>query len=157
MLARCHNPKAPDFHRYGGRGILVCASWKVSFLAFLRDMGMRPDGKTLDRINNSNGYCKENCRWATVKLQHRNTRQNKFLTYQGETLTMTEWAERSGIKYKALKQRIRNGWPVERALTERVFVGRRAQSIYRKFGQRVPLGPFDGEKYRQKQLLLGHE
>ena len=69
MIQRCTNPKHEQYADYGGRGILVCAPWRKSFAAFLEDLGTRPEGKTLDRINNDSGYSKENCRWATAAEQ----------------------------------------------------------------------------------------
>lgn len=131
MKARCHNPKAPDYHRYGGRGIKVCDRWRSDFKCFLADMGQRPVGMTLDRIDVDQGYTKENCRWIPQKLQHRNTRQNRWLEFRGEKRTMIEWCEVLGVSYSAVKQRVANGWPIERALTEKVHFGRRSRKSYR--------------------------
>jgi len=69
MIQRCYNTKLPAYVRYGGRGITVCESWRESFQAFLDDMGDRPPGTSIDRIDNDARYCKSNCRWATVKQQ----------------------------------------------------------------------------------------
>ena len=69
MIERCRNKNHPQYKDYGGRGITVCQRWLKSFCAFLADMRKRPDGKTIDRIDNDKGYCKENCRWATKKQQ----------------------------------------------------------------------------------------
>ena len=76
MKSRCENPKATAYERYGGAGIKVCRRWQ-KFENFLEDMGERPDGKTLDRINNLKGYSKENCRWATIKEQQNNRKNVK--------------------------------------------------------------------------------
>ncbi len=72
---RCTNPNFTFFGNYGGRGITVCASWRSSFAAFLSDMGKRPTGKTLDRINTDGNYEPGNCRWATRSEHQLNRRQ----------------------------------------------------------------------------------
>ena len=77
MRARCYNPNIPDFKKYGARGITICNRWN-SFTNFLTDMGERPKGTTLDRIDNELGYKPDNCRWATKSEQCRNTRQTKL-------------------------------------------------------------------------------
>ena len=71
MLNRCSSPNSPEFHRYGGRGITVCERWN-DFRNFLEDMGIRPEGLTIDRIDNDRGYEPENCRWVTHKENNRN-------------------------------------------------------------------------------------
>ncbi len=106
MKTRCRNPKAPNFHLYGGRGIAVCKRW-LSFESFLADMGYRPPGTSLDRVDNALGYFRENCRWSTAKEQASNRRNNRLITIGYETLTLTEWARRAGISDTAMLYRVR--------------------------------------------------
>ncbi len=111
----CKNHKA--YHRYGGRGITICDRWLNSFANFLADMGARPSkNHSLDRINNELGYFKDNCRWATKKEQSRNTSVNKYITYNGMTLTVAEFADKWGIDQKILHKRIDRGWDIKEAL-----------------------------------------
>lgn len=118
MIDRCLCPTNKHYAQYGGRGITVCKRWRRGFWLFLKDMGPRPSpGHSIDRINNGGNYEPENCRWATMKEQQRNTRANRLLTHNGETMPMATWAERFGMKYTTLKGRISMGWPVARALT----------------------------------------
>lgn len=118
VIKRCENPRMESYPRYGGRGIRVCPAWRVSFIAFLRDMGPRPSPKhSLDRINNDGNYEPGNCRWATPEEQMRNTSDNRLLTWRGETHTVTEWAEITGLPRVTISQRFHRGWSVERCLT----------------------------------------
>lgn len=119
MVARCTNPKAVGFSRYGALGVSVCERWR-DFRAFMADMGERPAGMTLDRIDNAKGYEPGNCRWATRIVQARNRpRINRVLSFQGEELTLAEWAERTGLTSGSIWNRIeRLGWSIERALAE---------------------------------------
>ncbi|TAM23394.1 MAG: hypothetical protein EPN60_15100 [Nevskiaceae bacterium] len=117
MRARCTNPSRPHYARYGGRGIKVCARWG-SFANFIADMGERPSGATLDRIDNDGHYEPGNCRWATRKDNCRNRANNRLLTFNGETKASVEWAEITGIGEFVLSQRLARGWSVERALTQ---------------------------------------
>lgn len=116
MLLRCSDAGRPDFHRYGGRGIRVCDRWR-DFENFYADIGPQPYGQSLDRINNDGNYEPGNCRWATRTVQNNNTSRNRPLTAFGRTQNITAWARELGIHYTTIWQRLRCGWPIERALT----------------------------------------
>jgi hypothetical protein len=115
MIQRCSNPKKKEYGCYGGRGIDVCKRWLV-FANFLADMGERPKGLTLDRIDNDLGYGPLNCRWANHIEQSRNRRTNRPLTLDGETLLLSDWAQRIGINISTLSERL-DKWPLREALT----------------------------------------
>lgn len=116
IIERTTKPTSKMYFEYGGRGITVCDRW-LGFANFLDDMGVRPDGTSIDRINNDAGYEPGNCRWATRSEQNRNTRRTVMLTFHGRTLSMPDWSEETGVPYYALRNRISRGWPVEDALT----------------------------------------
>jgi len=117
IIQRCCNPECKDYPRYGGRGITVCERWKGSLDAFIEDMGVKPEGMTIDRIDNSGNYEPGNCRWTDAKEQANNRRSNVTLEFNGETMTVSEWARKVGLKVVTLEQRLRRGWSVEKALT----------------------------------------
>jgi hypothetical protein len=117
MKQRCLNPNNQSFSKYGGRGIVLDPRWE-SFTEFLADMGERPEGTSIDRIDNTKGYSKDNCRWATRKQQQRNRSANTVWTLDGVSRCVTEWAEVVGCKPHTLFERVnRHGWSIERALT----------------------------------------
>lgn len=123
MQQRCYNTKDANYHNYGARGITVCDRWRgpEGLVNFIEDMGDRPAGYTVDRIDNNKGYSPENCRWATYKTQLNNRRNNRVIEFNGEKKTMAEWAESLEMNWFTLRQRIdRYGWSIERALTEPV-------------------------------------
>jgi len=109
MIQRCTNPKHPKYASYGGAGISVDVRWK-SFETFLSDMGERPDGTSIDRIDGRAGYAPGNCRWATPKRQSSNIRTNKTIRFQGQDLIAPEIARRLGVNLSTLRYRIRSGW-----------------------------------------------
>jgi hypothetical protein len=115
MLTRCRNPKDKQYHRYGGRGIKVCERWE-SFSSFLADMGMRPDGKSLDRIDNEGNYEPGNCRWATVKQQSRNRTNTPRILFNGKMISTAELAELHGLPRRRILARIKRGLSVEEAI-----------------------------------------
>lgn len=141
MLKRCRNKNVPYFHRYGGRGISVCDRW-LFFETFLKDVGPRPSPRhMLDRISNDGDYEPGNVRWVTSKESNRNRCNNRLLTYGGDTKTLAEWAERTGLPYHTLKARLsRYGWSLERAMATPVDQGR-SQRIVEAYRKKHPVTP----------------
>lgn len=119
MKKRCYNPNYNGFKNYGGRGISVCERWMDSFENFFSDMGKRPSEKhSIDRVENNGNYEPGNCRWATKKHQNRNKRNNHKLCFSGESKTIQEWSEITGINHGTIESRIRKSkWTVEKSLT----------------------------------------
>lgn len=112
---RCNDPNSKSYIWYGARGIKC--EWK-SFQDFYNDMGERPEGMTIERINSNDNYGPANCRWATPAEQARNTSQNHWLTFDGRTQCLTDWCQELGIKKTTLTMRLSEyGWAVDRALT----------------------------------------
>lgn len=109
MKTRCYNKHHLHYPNYGGRGIKVCDKWlgKDGLKHFLEDMGERPEGCTLDRIDNDKNYCPENCRWANRSEQMNNTRRSVRISYNGEQHTVTEWAEKLGVNRSTIYMRIK--------------------------------------------------
>lgn len=117
MKQRCLCPTNKRFPLYGARGIKVCERW-LQFENFLADMGQKPTPQhTLDRIDTNGNYEPSNCRWADSKTQQNNRRNNRFLEFNGQKLTCSQWAEKMGISSDLLRQRIdRDGWSIAQAL-----------------------------------------
>ena len=120
MIQRCCNKNTFEYKYYGGRGIKVCDRWREGFFNFYMDMGDRPPGCTLERIDVNGDYTPENCRWATLLEQGDNRRNTVRVEYNGTIYTLGELSKMSGIKRRHIYGRIRNGWSVERAITEPV-------------------------------------
>lgn len=116
MIRRCHEVTNRQYKDYGGRGIKVCERWQ-EYENFLADMGRRPPGLEIDRIDNNGNYEPENCRWATPRENMRNRRCTPMLTLGSETKCLAEWSETIGVSYNTLQGRLFRGWSVERALT----------------------------------------
>lgn len=115
MIYRCHDPINPGFHNYGGRGIIVCPEWRNDYNAF-RTWSLAngySDELTIDRIDNDECYSPDNCRWTTMKVQSNNTRVNHRVTYKGETHTLSEWQDITGIKDDKIGRRLKKGLPLE--------------------------------------------
>lgn len=110
MIERCYNPKGPQYSDYGGRGITVCERWFNSLPNFMEDMGERPSGYTLERVDNNGNYCPDNCRWATRLEQANNKRDNHKVTIDGVELTIAQWARKLGVTSELIRNRLYRGW-----------------------------------------------
>lgn len=118
MRLRCTVPTNPAYKDYGGRGITVCERWINSVENFIADMGPKPSSKhELDRKDNDKGYSPDNCRWATRKVNDRNRRSNRLITYLGETHALAHWCERFRIPRDTAKKRLDKGWDAEKTFT----------------------------------------
>lgn len=109
MVARCHNPRHPNYPTYGGRGITVCDRWRASLDAFAADMGPRPAGHTVDRIDNDGPYDPANCRWASRLEQGHNRRDVRPLTWNGRTQPLSAWAREAGLPAATIRSRLERG------------------------------------------------
>ena len=118
MRQRCENPNAISYKYYGGKGISVCSEWKNfnNFCSWALQSGYA-ENLTIERKNSDGNYEPSNCKWATNKEQQNNTSYNRLITHRGETLNITQWAEKIGISRFTLYNRIRRGWDIEKALT----------------------------------------
>lgn len=123
MLKRCYKESDYGYAYYGKIGIKVCDEWKndcCEFYKWAKESGYEK-GMTLDRIDVYGNYCPENCRWVTIKEQANNKRNNRYITFNGETLTISQWEDKLGFKRGTIRDRIeRYGWSIEKALTESV-------------------------------------
>lgn len=128
MINRCSDPTQSNWKNYGGRGIRVCSRWRGSFVNFLADMGPRPPGKELDRIDNDGDYEPGNVRWATRKENMRNRRSTRVLEFRGQRRTLAECAELSGVSRWLMYDRLRRGWSAERAVSQPPHVPGRPKS-----------------------------
>ena len=116
MIARCYRPKEASYIWYGKKGIKVAPEW-FNFRTFLSDIGPRPSLKySLDRINSNGNYEPGNVRWATRTAQARNRRNNRLITVNGTTLTVSAWAEKLDISPNPIYSRLQRGWSPLKAL-----------------------------------------
>ena len=116
MHRRCNNPSDANYQHYGGRGIAICERWN-SIHAFLEDMGHPPADHSIGRIDNDGNYEPTNCRWETQEQQNENTRRNRYVTWQGRSMTIKAWAKELDIDPRRIPDRLRRGWSVERTMT----------------------------------------
>ena len=143
MKDRCYNPKVKNYRNYGGRGITVCEDWLdkekgfINFYNWAIQNGYKeellPNGRnkwTLDRIDNDGDYCPENCRWVTDAQNSDNTRRTRKYEYNGESLTLREWSNKTGLARDLLSNRVYSlGWSIERAITTPVKTQYRHKSL----------------------------
>lgn len=120
---RCLNRNAQQFSRYGGRGIKVCDRW-LDFKNFVEDMGIKPDGKTIGRIDNDGDYTPSNCRWETAEQQSNNKSCNRIIEINGEIKTMSQWCHSKSIPRSTVFNRLSHGWKPEDAVLSK---GRRIE------------------------------
>lgn len=124
IRARITNPKHVSYMNYGGRGITLSPVFD-NYEEFLRCVGRRPSpSHSIERIDNDKGYEPGNVCWTTVKEQCRNTRDNRYLTYRGETKSMVEWCEELTLPYSTIRYRTKAGWSVEDAFNKPIREGK---------------------------------
>ena len=147
MKQRCNNPNCRRYYTHGARGIKVCKEWEKSYETFLKDMGEKPDGYTIERIDNNKGYSKDNCKWATPKEQAKNRRTNINITFNGETHNISEWAIIIGISPSSLKKRLIR-YTLEKALSPKYY----GHIPVNKTTKEEILEKYKTGKYYQKEL-----
>jgi len=127
MIERCRNPDSQSYEHYGARGISVCDRWLFSFQNFIDDMGRKPSpSHEIDRVDNDGDYEPSNCRWATRKQQTNNTRRNVNITARGETHTIAEWSEITGLDASTIRSRLlRYGWTQEQSVSTTLQQGKK--------------------------------
>lgn len=160
MLARCYREKHPAYRHYGGAGVFVCARWREDFDAFVADMGHRPSNRhSIDRFPDKAGnYEPGNCRWATSIEQNSNRKNNRLLTIDGETRTMSAWATVRCLGVSTVRARLLRGDPPAEALRplKRKRAPRRTDEIFVYFAQRsdglIKIGMTNKPHARRRQL-----
>lgn len=125
MRNRCNRTTDRNYHNYGGRGIRVCEEWNdfLVFQSWSMENGYR-EGLTIDRIDNDGNYEPTNCRWVTQKIQANNSRNVHWVTYNGETKTLSEWATQVGLTPHGLLNRLKNHTVAEALSTPKTKGGR---------------------------------
>jgi hypothetical protein len=112
MKGRCYRETSQRFYTHGARGITVCDRWKNSYDNFIDDMGLKPNGMSIERIDNDGNYDPTNCRWASAKEQAYNRRTN----VRHSDKTISEWAQKLGLSHSAMKKRL-TVWTLEEAIS----------------------------------------
>ena len=118
MKKRCYNENSKSYKSYGERGIIICKEWLNDFINFYNwsIKNGYADNLSIDRIDVNGNYEPNNCRWATQKEQANNTRRNRYLTYKGETHTISEWSDIFNLKSGTIRARLAHGYTPEQAL-----------------------------------------
>lgn len=130
MRRRCLQPNDQAWDNYGGRGIRICERWN-QFEYFLLDIGPRLSAQySIERVNVNGNYEPGNCFWATKKEQANNKRSNHIIEFNGLSMTMSQWGEKTGIGFYGIKNRLKLGWTIERTLTEPINFTRRITKEY---------------------------
>ena len=119
MKRRCDATTDPWYWAYGGRGIAYDVRW-ASFENFLADMGVRPEGKTLERKKNNGPYCKDNCKWGTYREQTLNRTFTRWVTLDGRTMCLSDWCRERGLSTALVSWRLRTGQGMEQALSPKI-------------------------------------
>lgn len=118
MIDRCYNPQCKAFQYYGGRGITVCDRWRGSISNFLEDMGPMPaPGYTIERKDVQGNYEPSNCVWLEKKYQGWNTRKTRFIEFNGQKKSLSQWSQEKGFARHVIKSRLSNGWTLQDAMT----------------------------------------
>jgi hypothetical protein len=169
VIARCENPGHPSYSNYGKLGVKMHPRWRASFEDFLMDMGERPPGYSLDRKRASEDYEPGNCRWVTTLDQAQNRKNNRVVTFNGETLVLAEWSRKLGFPCSTLLNRFHRGWSVEQAFTiparkkigkaQRVVKvrvkGELTRSVFNGYYKHLYRGPGDDLTFEEWQEILG--
>jgi hypothetical protein len=135
ILRRCGDPSDVNYHNYGGRGIEVCKEWAKDFIVFY-DWAISNGwlkGKEIDRENNNEGYSPSNCRIVTKSVNARNRRDNRVIELDGVSMTMIEWAEKTGIEYDVIRYRLDQNWPPELVFSKETFHGKHSAKKVAQF------------------------
>lgn len=141
MRARCYNPNDIGYSNYGGRGITVCDRWREDYDAFVEDMGLCPDGLTIERNDTYGNYEPSNCRWATYTEQMNNRRElNTFVDYDDRTQTVAQWAREIEVSSEVLLDRLKR-MPLDRAMTKGLLTNRAP-------GKHGTIGTYVGKRCR---------
>lgn len=124
MIERCYKPSVSTYKNYGAKEIMVCDEWRNDFIAFAvwSLQNGYSDDLSIDRIDNNKGYSPDNCRWVSMKEQQNNRTNNRWLSYNGETHTMSQWADITGISEATIYARLKLGWNIEKTLTQKVQI-----------------------------------